>query len=109
MFSLRQKLISKITKQKEFCVIIKCFGHFGFADQAPKHMDLCEYIAKKVPSLRLHEQSAPQQNGTSILKTLSSVMLSIQRYSICIVCWYNFHNRKNDKVVRMKEGARVKN
>jgi hypothetical protein len=76
-------LISKTNyRTKEIRVIIKCFGHFGFADQAPKHMNLCEYIVSKVPSLRLHEQSAHQQNGTSILKALSSVMLSLQRYSV---------------------------
>ncbi|KAL5053980.1 hypothetical protein RYX36_034662 [Vicia faba] len=43
--------------------------------QAPKHMNLCEYIVSKVPSLRIHEQLVDQQNGTSILKTLSTVML----------------------------------
>lgn len=70
---------SKDATQKTIYVIGKAIENMS-GYQAPKHMDLCEYIAKKVPSLRLHEQSAPQQNGTSILKTLSSVMLSIQRY-----------------------------
>ncbi|KAH1198679.1 Outer envelope protein 64, mitochondrial [Glycine max] len=51
---------------------MKCFSHFGFADQAPKHLNLCQYIDSRAPSLRLHHQSTHQQNETSILKTLSS-------------------------------------
>ncbi|KEH31213.1 putative amidase [Medicago truncatula] len=70
---------SKDATQKIIYVIGKAIENMS-GYQSPKHMDLCEYIVKKVPSLRLHEQSAHQQNGTSILKTLSSVMLSIQRY-----------------------------
>ncbi|CAL0311960.1 unnamed protein product [Lupinus luteus] len=56
-------------------------GLVDFAiDQAPKHMNLCQYITSKVPSLRLHEQSTYQQNGPSVLKVLSSVMLTLQGY-----------------------------
>jgi len=58
-----------------------CFRLLGFSDQDPKHLNLCQYIESKVPSLRLHEQSTHQQNETSILKTLSSVMLLLQGYS----------------------------
>ncbi|XP_025639512.1 outer envelope protein 64, mitochondrial isoform X2 [Arachis hypogaea] len=49
-------------------------------DQVPKHMNLCPYIASKVPSLKLHPASTDQENGASILKALSSVMLSLQGY-----------------------------
>ncbi|CAJ2678112.1 unnamed protein product [Trifolium pratense] len=70
---------SKDATQKSIYVIGKAIENMS-GYQAPKHMNLCEYIVSKVPSLRLHEQSANQQNGTSILKTLSSVMLSLQRY-----------------------------
>ncbi|CAI8617912.1 unnamed protein product [Vicia faba] len=71
--------LSKDATQKTIHVIGKAIESMpGY--QAPKHMNLCEYIVSKVPSLRLHEQLADQQNGTSILKTLSTVMLSLQRY-----------------------------
>lgn len=59
---------------------MKCFSHFCFADQAPKHMNLCQYIDSKVPSLKLYEKSMHQQNETFIWKALSSVMLSLQGY-----------------------------
>ncbi|KAH1250286.1 Outer envelope protein 64, mitochondrial [Glycine soja] len=62
--------LSKIPTQNTIYVI----------DQAPKHLNLCQYIDSRVPSLRLHQQSTHQQNETSILKTLSSVMLSLQGY-----------------------------
>jgi hypothetical protein len=51
-------------------------------DQPPKHMNFGQYIASNVPSLKqFREQSSNLQNGTSTLKALSSVMVSLQRYS----------------------------
>lgn len=61
------------------------FGSSGFADQSPKHMNLCQHIGSNVPSLkgfRDLEHSTHQQNGASILKALSSVMFSLQGYSV---------------------------
>ncbi|MED6185271.1 hypothetical protein PIB30_055448 [Stylosanthes scabra] len=49
-------------------------------DQVPKHMNLCQYISSKVPNLKLHASSIDQENGASILRALSSVMLSLQGY-----------------------------
>lgn len=77
-----QLIFRPIYQLKEILLNYEVFGHFGFSDQAPKHMNLSQYIDSKVPSLRLHEQSAHQQNDASILKTLVSVMLSLQGYSV---------------------------
>ncbi|KAF7803724.1 outer envelope protein 64, mitochondrial [Senna tora] len=52
-------------------------------DQSPKNMNLCQYIASNVPSLKGFcdpEPSTHQQNGASILTALSSVMFSLQGY-----------------------------
>lgn len=58
------------------------FGPFDFADQSPKHMNLCQYVACNVPSLKgFCEQLTDQQSGVYILKALSSVMFSLQGYS----------------------------
>ncbi|KAK7400324.1 hypothetical protein VNO78_11530 [Psophocarpus tetragonolobus] len=71
--------LSFIPSQKTIYIIGKAIENLsGF--QAPKHLNLCQYIDSKVPSLRLHEQSTHQQNETSILKTLSLVMLALQGY-----------------------------
>ncbi|KAK7302528.1 hypothetical protein RJT34_13420 [Clitoria ternatea] len=49
--------------------------------QCPKHENLCQYIASNVPSLKgFREQLTYQQNGISVLKALTSVMLSLQGY-----------------------------
>lgn len=79
----------QITNCKEICLNNEVFGPFGFADRAPEHMNLCQYIVSKVPSLKRHEQSTHQQNGASILNILSSVMLSLQRYSIYVIKFYH--------------------
>ncbi|ESW31107.1 hypothetical protein PHAVU_002G209800 [Phaseolus vulgaris] len=71
--------LSTIPTQRTIHVIGKAIENMsGYQD--PKHLNLCQYIDSKVPSLRLHEQSTHRQNETSILKTLSSVMLSLQGY-----------------------------
>ncbi|XP_057419615.1 outer envelope protein 64, mitochondrial-like isoform X2 [Lotus japonicus] len=71
--------LSKVATQKTIYAIGKAIENMS-GYQAPKHMNLSQYIDSKVPSLRLHEQSAHQQNDASILKTLVSVMLSLQGY-----------------------------
>ncbi|KAJ1402236.1 Tetratricopeptide-like helical domain superfamily [Sesbania bispinosa] len=71
--------LSKVVTQKTMHVISKAVENMS-GYQAPKHMNLCQYINSKVPSLRLHEQSTDQQNGASILRTLSLVMRSLQGY-----------------------------
>lgn len=53
------------------------------ADQTPKHMNIGQYIASNVPSLKgFREESIKLQHGTFTLKALASVMVSLQRYSI---------------------------
>lgn len=53
---------------------------FYCADQNPEHMNVGQYIASNVPSLKgLRAQSTSPENGTATLKALSSVMLSLQR------------------------------
>lgn len=55
-------------------------GSTDRADQAPKHMNVGQYVASNVPSLA--EFSEKSQDSASTLKALASVMLSIQRYLI---------------------------
>lgn len=56
--------------------------YFDITDQLPKHMNFGQYIVSNVPSLKgFREPSTNLQNGTSTLKALSSVMISLQRYS----------------------------
>ncbi|KAE9613448.1 hypothetical protein Lal_00016381 [Lupinus albus] len=71
--------LSKVQTQKTIHAISKAIENLS-GYQAAKHMNLCQYITSKVPSLRLHEQSTYQQNGPSVLKVLSSVMLTLQGY-----------------------------
>ncbi|XP_047153947.1 outer envelope protein 64, mitochondrial-like isoform X1 [Vigna umbellata] len=71
--------LSTIPTQRTIHVIGKAIENMS-GYQNPKHLNICQYIESKVPSLRLHEQSTHQQNETSILKTLSSVMLLLQGY-----------------------------
>ncbi|KAL1328117.1 hypothetical protein HN51_038048 [Arachis hypogaea] len=71
--------LSKIPTQKTVYVVGKAIENMS-GYQVPKHMNLCPYIASKVPSLKLHPASTDQENGASILKALSSVMLSLQGY-----------------------------
>lgn len=54
-----------------------------YADQTPKHMNISQYIASNVPSLKeFHEPSTKLQQGMSTLKALSTVMILLQRYVI---------------------------
>ncbi|KAL9321397.1 hypothetical protein ACSQ67_013236 [Phaseolus vulgaris] len=50
-------------------------------DQSPQHMNICQYIASNVPSLKgFRDKLTHQQNAVSILKDLTSVMFSLQGY-----------------------------
>ncbi|XP_076954213.1 outer envelope protein 64, mitochondrial-like [Bidens hawaiensis] len=72
--------LSKVTQQKTVYIISKVTEKLS-GYQAPKHTNIGEYIFSNVPSLNYFlEQTTKLQNGASILKALSSVMLSLQRY-----------------------------
>ncbi|GMY39049.1 outer envelope protein 64, mitochondrial, partial [Fagus crenata] len=71
---------SKVPTQKTLYVVSKAIENLS-GYQPPKHMNFGQYIASNVPSLKqFREQSSNLQNGTSTLKALSSVMVSLQRY-----------------------------
>ncbi|KAL1289598.1 outer envelope protein 64, mitochondrial isoform X1 [Arachis ipaensis] len=72
--------LSKVHNLKTVSVIGKAIETLtGYP--SPRHMNICQYIASKVPNLKgFCEQLAHQQDGTSILKALSTVMLSLQGY-----------------------------
>lgn len=76
-------------------VRMNCCCLSGFADESPKYMNLCKYIASNVPSLKeFHDlqPSTQQKNGASILKTLSSIMISLQGYTIlCFIYYYYYY------------------
>ncbi|KAJ8755633.1 hypothetical protein K2173_022228 [Erythroxylum novogranatense] len=70
----------KVPQHKTFSVITKVIEKLSGYEH-PKHINLSEHIAKNVSSLKgFHENSTKVQNGTSALKALSSVMISLQRY-----------------------------
>ncbi|KDP40901.1 hypothetical protein JCGZ_24900 [Jatropha curcas] len=72
--------LSKVPKQKTEYVISKAIEKLS-GYQPLKHMNLGQYIASNVQSLKgFCEESTHLQNGTSTLKALSSVMVSLQRY-----------------------------
>ncbi|KAF3435026.1 hypothetical protein FNV43_RR22113 [Rhamnella rubrinervis] len=72
--------LSKVPTQKSVHVIRKVTENLS-GYQPPKHMNLGQYIASNVPSLKgFREESTKLQNGTLTLKALSSVMVSLQRY-----------------------------
>ncbi|KAJ1434935.1 Tetratricopeptide-like helical domain superfamily [Sesbania bispinosa] len=72
--------LSKVPTQKTVHVICKAIENLS-GYQSPKHMNLCQYIASNVPSLKgFHEKLTRQQNGASVLKALTSVMFSLQGY-----------------------------
>lgn len=67
--------------------LLFCF--VGCTDQPPKHTNFGQYIGSNVPSLKqFQEPSSNLQNGTSTLKALSSVMVSLQRYSGDLVFFF---------------------
>ncbi|KAE8009131.1 hypothetical protein FH972_005584 [Carpinus fangiana] len=71
---------SKVPTQKTLYVVSKAIENLS-GYQPPKHMNFGQYIALNVPSLKgFRESSTNLQNGTSTLKALSSVMVSLQRY-----------------------------
>ncbi|XP_065870365.1 outer envelope protein 64, mitochondrial [Euphorbia lathyris] len=72
--------LSKVPKQKTDYIISKAIENLS-GYQPPKHMNFGQYIASNVSSLKeFREQSTNLSNGTSALKALSSVMVSLQRY-----------------------------
>ncbi|KAH9658182.1 Outer envelope protein 64 [Citrus sinensis] len=72
--------LSKVPKLKTIHVISKAIESLS-GYQNPEHMNVGQYIASNVPSLKgLRAQSTSPENGTATLKALSSVMLSLQRY-----------------------------
>lgn len=72
--------LSKVPKLKTMHVISKAIESLS-GYQNPEHMNIGQYIASNVPSLKgLRAQSTSPENGTATLKALSSIMLSLQRY-----------------------------
>ncbi|KAH1237563.1 Outer envelope protein 64, mitochondrial [Glycine max] len=72
--------LSKAPSQKTAYIIGKAIENLS-GYQSLQHMNLCQYIASNVPSLKgFHEKLTQQQNGLSILKALTSVMFSLQGY-----------------------------
>uniref|UniRef100_A0A7N0T0Y3 Amidase domain-containing protein n=1 Tax=Kalanchoe fedtschenkoi TaxID=63787 RepID=A0A7N0T0Y3_KALFE len=71
--------LSKVPQQKTVHVVKKVIEIFS--DDSPKNLIFCQCIARDVPSLKgFYEESTNPKNGISILKALSSVMLSLQSY-----------------------------
>uniref|UniRef100_A0A2P2KKF5 Amidase domain-containing protein n=1 Tax=Rhizophora mucronata TaxID=61149 RepID=A0A2P2KKF5_RHIMU len=72
--------LHKVPMQKTLSVISKVIENLS-GYQPPKHMNIGQYITSSVPSLKAFcEQNENLQNGSSTLKALSSVMISLQRY-----------------------------
>ncbi|XP_031493263.1 outer envelope protein 64, mitochondrial [Nymphaea colorata] len=83
--------LSTVPKQKSVCVIEKATEKLS-GYQPPKHINLGQYIASAVPSLRgFHEPSVTVQQGTSTLRVLSYVMALLQRYEFRVNYeeWFN--------------------
>ncbi|XP_038682418.1 outer envelope protein 64, mitochondrial isoform X2 [Tripterygium wilfordii] len=72
--------LSNVPKQKTAYVVSKAIENLS-GYEPPKNMNFGQYIASNIPSLKgFHEPSATVHNGTSALRALSSVMVSLQRY-----------------------------
>ncbi|KAL8222689.1 hypothetical protein R6Q57_020088 [Mikania cordata] len=72
--------LSKVPQQKTVYIVSKVTEKLS-GYQAPKHMNIGQYILSNVPSLKyFREKTSNQQNGTYTLKALSSAMLLLQRY-----------------------------
>nr|KYP60562.1 Glutamyl-tRNA(Gln) amidotransferase subunit A [Cajanus cajan] len=72
--------LSNVPSQKTVYIIGKAIESLS-GYQSPQHVNLCQYIASNVPSLKgFLERLTLQQNGVSILKALTSVMVSLQGY-----------------------------
>lgn len=71
---------SRVPKQKSVYVIHKAIEPLS-GYQSPKHMNIGQYIASNVPSLKEFQETASKmQQGVYTLKALSKVMLLLQRY-----------------------------
>ncbi|KAI4342282.1 hypothetical protein MLD38_026924 [Melastoma candidum] len=76
--------LSNVPKHKSVHVITKAAEKLS-GYHPPKHMNIGKRIASNVPSLKaFYEDSTNLKNGISSLKTLSSVMLTLQRYEFKI-------------------------
>ncbi|KAF2571646.1 hypothetical protein F2Q70_00006419 [Brassica cretica] len=72
--------LSDVPKQKSVHVVRKAIENLS-GYQAPKHMNVGQYVASNVPSLaEFCEKPGTSQDSASSLKALASVMLSIQRH-----------------------------
>ncbi|KAK7328149.1 hypothetical protein VNO77_22245 [Canavalia gladiata] len=72
--------LSKVPSQKTVYIICKAIEKMS-GYQSPNHMNLCQYIASNVSSLKgFRKQLTHPKNGLSVLKALTSVMLSLQGY-----------------------------
>ncbi|KAF3337636.1 outer envelope protein 64 [Carex littledalei] len=72
--------LSAVPIQKTINVICNSIENLS-GYQIPKHMNIAQYIASNVPSLKeFYEPSSKSPKGTSALKALSTVMLLLQRY-----------------------------
>ncbi|KAI7726192.1 hypothetical protein M8C21_023988 [Ambrosia artemisiifolia] len=72
--------LSKVPQQKTVYIVSKVTEKLS-GYQAPKHMNIGQYILSNVPSLKyFHDQTSNLQNGTYTVKALSSAMLLLQRY-----------------------------
>ncbi|KAJ9159117.1 hypothetical protein P3X46_024643 [Hevea brasiliensis] len=95
--------LSKVPKHKSEYVISKAIGNLS-GYQPPKHINLDQYIASNVPSLKgFRGESTNLENGTSTLKALSSVMVSLQR------CEFKTNHEEWVKSVKPKLAPDVSN
>ncbi|KAK9073956.1 hypothetical protein SSX86_006550 [Deinandra increscens subsp. villosa] len=72
--------LSKVPQQRTVYIVSKVTEKLS-GYQAPKHMNIGQYILSNVPSLKyFNKQTSNPQNGADTLKALSSAMLLLQRY-----------------------------
>ncbi|XP_057431353.1 outer envelope protein 64, mitochondrial-like isoform X2 [Lotus japonicus] len=80
MFAYDLFQLSKVPAQQTVYVMGKAIENLS-GYQSLQHINLWQYIATDVPSLKgFHEQLTQQQNVASVLKALTSVMFSLQGY-----------------------------
>lgn len=95
--------LCNVPKQKTVYVVTKVIEKLS-GYQTPKHLNLGQYIASSIPSLKgFIEQSTIQQNGMSTLRALSSVMFLLQRYE------FNTNYEEWMKAVKPRLGSQVTN
>ncbi|XP_059297080.1 outer envelope protein 64, mitochondrial [Lycium ferocissimum] len=95
--------LCKVPKQKTVYVVTKVIEKLS-GYQTPKHLNLGQYIASNVPSLKgFIEQSIIHQNGMSALRALSSVMVLLQRYE------FKTNYEEWMKAVKPRLGSQVSN